>query len=320
MIEEPLHRPCITSLGHQVQPSGARSAGMDHAGVVAQEPGGGIPFSQREGGEEIHTAAGPEQLHHRPVDVRRHRIRRRRKTRTIRRLRIGPQLEQECDHRGAIHPDRKVQRPLKALVVTQRLCQRRRVGRDDAANFVLEPHRDGGEDVMPRAATDQKIRDGAMNGVVASVPACRPADDLEGVIVTVPDYITAGIGQLADDFQVTSRRRPVHRVGVVPLLARIHVQAAFQQQVHRGQLPGERREVQERVLVGLVADLQLVRIFVEEGTQGSDVALACRLEQSAVDGGRLGGLFRHSHLPPRVWRGGGSDKGRLPPEYFASIG
>ena len=87
--------------------------------------------------------------------------------------------------------------------------------------------------MVPRAATDEKLRDGAMRGVVAFVPARCPADHLELVVVTLADDVAARVREPPHDVQVTARRGPMHRVGVVSLLARVHVQAALQQQVHR---------------------------------------------------------------------------------------
>lgn len=78
----------------------------------------------------------------------------------------------------------------------------------------------------PRAATHEKVGDGTMRGVVAFIGAGRPTDHLQLVIVTVPDNVTARVVQPMHDFQVTGCRGPVHRVGVVSLLAGVHVQAA----------------------------------------------------------------------------------------------
>ena len=136
--------------------------------------------------------------------------------------------------------------------------------------------------MVPRAAADEKIRDGTMHGVVAAIPAGGPADDLQLVIVTVPDDVTARVGEPPHDVEVTGCRGPVHRVGVVSLLAGVHVEAALQQQVHHRQMSGVRRRVQQRPLVRLRASVQLVRVLVEQRVSVVDVAFPCRVEQLAV--------------------------------------
>ena len=79
--------------------------------------------------------------------------------------------------------------------------ERRRVGGDDPADLVGEVHRDRGEDVVPRAAADEDVHDRAMRVVVASVPAGRPADDLELVVVAVPDDVAARVGEPPHDVE-----------------------------------------------------------------------------------------------------------------------
>src|SRR5947209_3173063 len=96
------------------------------------------------------------------------------------------------------------------LVATHPRRQRRWIRGDDAPDFVAEFHCDGGEDVMMGAATQEKLGDRAMRVVVAAVPARCPADDLELVVVAVSDHITTGVGESADDVQVTGRGSPVH--------------------------------------------------------------------------------------------------------------
>jgi hypothetical protein len=176
---------------------------------------------------------------------------------------------------------------LKVLVVTHLPCQRRRIGRHNAANFIREVHRNGREDVMPRAATDEEFGDGAMDGVVAPVPARRPADYLELVIVTVPDDIAARIGQPLHDVQVTGGRRPMHSVCIVALLARVHVQAALEQQVHHAEVAVVSGDVQQRPCVRLVTRLELVRVRVQQSRQRADVAIARGFEQLAVHRQRI---------------------------------
>ena len=73
---------------------------------------------------------------------------------------------------------------------------------DDSADLVGQVHRDRGEDVVPRAATDEEVRDGTVRGVVAAVPAGRPADDLELMVVAVSDDVAAGVGEPPHDVEV----------------------------------------------------------------------------------------------------------------------
>ena len=90
------------------------------------------------------------------------------------------------------------------LVAALGAVERRRIGRDDAADLVGQVQRDRGEDVMPGAAADQEVRDGAVRLVVAAVPARRPADHLQLVIVAVPDDVAARVGQTPHDVQVAA--------------------------------------------------------------------------------------------------------------------
>ena len=69
---------------------------------------------------------------------------------------------------------------------------------------------------MARAAADQKIHHRAMGIVIGALPARRPADHLELVVVAVTDDVAASVGQTTDDIEMAGRRGPVHRVGVVP--------------------------------------------------------------------------------------------------------
>src|ERR1700693_1966588 len=102
---------------------------------------------------------------------------------------------------------------------------------------------------MPRAATEEKFRNGSVRSSIATTPTGCPADDFQQVVVTATDDVTARISQPPHDIEVTGRGRPVHRIGVVALLPCVHVQAAFQQQVHCRHVPGESSCVQQCVLV-----------------------------------------------------------------------
>src|SRR5207253_3340991 len=143
------------------------------------------------------------------------------------------------------------------------------------------------EDVVPRAATDQKVHNGTMRGIVAAIPATCPTDDFHVVVVTVSDDITAGISQPPHYIDVTAGRGPVHGVGVVSLLAGVHVQAASQQQVHHRQVPVLCCEMQQRPVVRLGARVQLVRMLVQQRGEGANVALTCSVEQFAFYGERI---------------------------------
>jgi len=70
--------------------------------------------------------------------------------------------------------------------VTLTPAQRRRISRHDAANFVGENERNGGKDVVSRSTADEEFRDRSVT-LVGAFPARRPSNDLELVVVTVPD-------------------------------------------------------------------------------------------------------------------------------------
>src|SRR5207247_2977302 len=131
---------------------------------------------------------------------------------------VGAELQQQLYHLWTIHAHGKVQRQLMVFVVAHLASQHGRVGRHDPPHFVAKIQRDRGEDVMARAATDEETRDGAVRVVVGLVPARRPTNHLELVVVTVTDHVAAGVGQTPYDVQVSGRGGPVHRVRVVPFL------------------------------------------------------------------------------------------------------
>ena len=103
---------------------------------------------------------------------------------------------------------------------------------DDATDLVAEPHRDRREDVVLRAAADEKVGDRAMRVVVAALPTRSPSDDLQLVVVTVADDVAAGVGEAAHDGEIARRRGPVHGVRVVAALARVRIEPAIQEQIH----------------------------------------------------------------------------------------
>ena len=140
---------------------------------------------------------------------------------------------------------------------------------------------------MTRAAADEEIRHRPMCFVVAFIPAGCPADHLQGVVVALTDHVASRVGEAADDVDVTGGCGPVHRVGVVPLLARVDVEAARQQQLHGRQVSLVCRGMQQRPLVRLVARVELVRMFVEQDAQVADVAVSRRVEQLTVERQRI---------------------------------
>ena len=89
-----------------------------------------------------------------------------------------------------------------------RSLQRRRIGSDNATNFILVVERHRRIDVVSRSSIDQEIGDGAMGGVIAALPAGRPADYAERVVVAFTDDIPARIGQSSHDIDMTGGRRP----------------------------------------------------------------------------------------------------------------
>lgn len=85
---------------------------------------------------------------------------------------------------------------------------------------------------MLGATLEEKFDDGAMRVVVASVPARGPANDVELVVVAVPDDVAARVSETPHDIGVAARGGPMHGVGVVAHLAGVDVDAAPEQQVN----------------------------------------------------------------------------------------
>jgi hypothetical protein len=198
----------------------------------------------------------------------------------IHRERIGAELQQQGHDRRPAHSHREMERQLVVLVATHPSVESGGILRHDPADFVRKVHRDRGEDVVPRAATDEKLRDRTMRGVVAPLPACCPTDHLELVVVTLAHDVTARIHEPPHDVQMTARCSPMHRVGVVSVLTRIDIQAASQQQIHRRKVTC--REVQQRRLIRFRADVQLRRMLVEQGGQRVNLAVPRGIEQLAL--------------------------------------
>jgi hypothetical protein len=112
------------------------------------------------------------------------------------------------------------------------------------------------------------------------------------VLVAAADDVAARVGEQSDDLEAARRRSPVHRVGVVTLLAGVHVQAALQQQLDGRRLGVLRRDVEQRVLVRLRPGVELVRVLLEQRAQHRDVAVSRGREEPAIDRQRV-----HVRLP-----------------------
>ena len=287
--EQPFHCRQVVALRHEVQRPATR---INQFGILVQQVRGRVPIAQRKKRNEVHRSAArrtmstngthelrryhrADLLHDAPIGLWCTRVHRHRLPRAIHGQWIGAELEQQRDHLLAIPEHGEVQRRPVIFVATLPASEGRRIGRHETAHFVRKVHRDGGENVVPRAATHEKLRNGTMRVVVASVPARCPTDDLELVIVTVPDDITARVSQSPHHVPLTGCRGPVHRVGVVSLLAGVHVQAAAQQEIHGRQVSLARGVVQQRPLVRLRSDVQPVWMFVEQGGQDVHVAILC---------------------------------------------
>src|SRR6266513_841972 len=151
---------------------------------------------------------------------------------------------------------------------------------------------------MTRAATDEQVRDRAMGGVVASLPACSPTNHFELVVVASTNDVAARIGQALYNIAMTTRGGPVHRVSVVALLAGVHIEPALQQQINGADPSIMSSSVQQRPLVRLSAGVQLLGVRVEKRCEPGNVALSGRLEELPIDRGRrLMGLFVHRTAP-----------------------
>ena len=195
------------------------------------------------------------------------------------RQRIGAELEEQVHHLRTIHDDGVMERQAVVLVAAQPAVERRGIGRDDSPDLVAEVHRDRREDVMARAVAQQDVHHAAVRRVVAPVPAGRPADDFELVVVAVTDDVAAGVGEAPHDVDVAGGRGPVDGVGVVAFLAGVHVKAAPQQQIDRGEVPLVRRDVQQRPRVRRLSRVQLVGMGVEQRTEPVGVALLGCVEE-----------------------------------------
>ena len=133
--------------------------------------------------------------------------------------------------------DGEVQREPMVLVAAHAPVERARVLGDDRADPLLQPERERGEDVVARAAAHEELRDLRLRGL----PAGRPADHAERMVVAFAVDVTAGVDEQPDDLEVSGRRRPMQCVCVVFGLARVDVGAIAQQRFDRAGVPGLRR-------------------------------------------------------------------------------
>ena len=156
-----------------------------------------------------------------------------------------------------------------------------RILADDPAHLVGEVHRDRRKDVMPGAALEQQLDDGALRVGVGAVPARRPADRFELVIVAVADRIDAGIEEPSHHVDVSGGGSPMQRRGVIAVLERVHVEAAIEQQVDDVEMAALRGDMQQRPCVRRIADGQLRRVGVERRTLSPRRCRPGRLEESA---------------------------------------
>src|SRR5438270_363363 len=136
---------------------------------------------------------------------------------------------------------------------------------DEAPSRIGVAQRERRENVVPSPARHEKVRDGTMRRVLRAIPTGRPADDSQLVIVALSNDVAARIREMPDDIDVTRGRCPVHRVSVVTTLADVRVDAALEQEVDGRELPVLRRRVEKRPLVRRLAQMQPLRMRVEQG-------------------------------------------------------
>jgi hypothetical protein len=180
-----------------------------------------------------------------------------------------------------------MQRQLVPLVATHSCVERRWIPGDDPAYFVLETHRDRRVDVVFGAATHEKVRDGPMRVVVGFIPAGRPSDHLELVVVAMSDDVTAGVSEETHDVEAAGSRGPVHGIRVVALLFDVRADATLQEKLDGGRFCALRRGMKQGVLVGLVAGVDRLGMLVEQRRQCLDVAFLGGLEQLAFQRQRV---------------------------------
>ena len=135
---------------------------------------------------------------------------------------------------------------------------------------------------MSRAVAQQDVHHAPVRRVVAAVPAGRPADHFELVVVAVTDDVAAGVGEAPHDVDVAGSRSPVDGVRVVAFFAGVHVKSPPQQQIHCGEVPLVRRDVQQRPRVRRLSRVQVVGMRIEKCRQPVGVALLGCVEELFV--------------------------------------
>jgi hypothetical protein len=176
---------------------------------------------------------------------------------------IGAEPDQQVDHRRPIHLHREVQRQAVVLELAHRLFEGRLILADNSPNLLGEVHGNGGEDVVPGAAFDQQLHDGALRLRVGALPARRPPDCLQLMIVAVANRVDAGVEQPAHHLDVSRRGGPVERGGVIALLEGVHVEAAVEQQVDDGQVAALGGVMQQGPRMRLIADEELAGVQIK---------------------------------------------------------
>src|SRR4029078_459954 len=112
-------------------------------------------------------------------------------------------------HLRTIHGDGVVEREAVVLVATEPAVERHGIGRNDLPDLVGAGHRDRREDVMGGAVAYQDVHYAPVCRVVAPVPAGRPADHFELVIIAVTNNTAAGISEAPPHIGGGGARGPV---------------------------------------------------------------------------------------------------------------
>ena len=147
----------------------------------------------------------------------------------------------------------------------------RRIVGHDAPHLVGEVHRDRRKDVMPGAVFEQQVHDHALRIRRRAVPAGRPANRSELVIVAVPDRIDSGVEEPSHHVDVSGRGGPGQRRRVIAFFERVDVEPAIEQQVDDVEMAVLCRMMQQRPLVGLIANVERIRIPIQRSCESRDV-------------------------------------------------
>src|SRR5215813_4331844 len=190
---------------------------------------------------EFRQEHGPYSLHHWSIDIACRCVGCYREAGTIPSHGIGSQFQEQCHHCRALLSHSILQRRLMIFIAAHSAVERRSVLGHDTANLIWEVSCNCREDMVPCAATDEKVGHGAMRGVIGSLPSGCPTNHLQLMIIAMTHNVTAGFGQPADHVQMTCCSRPMHGISVVTFFANIDIEAALQQQIYYRQLPAMRR-------------------------------------------------------------------------------